>query len=73
MNSYTTVVDAQKCKMYMKNFKEFFNNQIAYANTIVLSRTQMMEEKALEAVVHELKHVNEQAQCDYNSMGRIKR
>ena len=61
MNSYTTVVDAQKCKMYMKNFKEFFNNQIAYANTIVLSRTQMMEEKALEAVVHELKHVNEQA------------
>lgn len=61
MNSYTTVVDAQKCKMYMKNFKEFFNNQIAYANTIVLSCTQMMEEKALEAVVHELKHVNEQA------------
>ena len=61
MNSYTTVVDAQKCKMYMKNFKEFFNNQIAYANTIVLSRTQMMEEKALEAVVHELKHVNEHA------------
>ena len=61
MNSYTTVVDAQKCKMYMKNFKEFFNNQIAYANTIVLSRTQLMEEKALEAVVHELKHVNEHA------------
>lgn len=61
MNSYTTVVDAQKCKMYMKNFKEFFNNQIAYANTIVLSRTQLMEEKALEAVVHGLKHVNEHA------------
>ena len=61
LNSFTTIVDVTKCKMYMKNFGEFFNNQIAYANTIVLSRTQMMEEKALEAVVHELKHVNEQA------------
>lgn len=44
MNSFTTVADAQKCRMYMKNFGEFFNNQIEYANTIILSRTQNLSE-----------------------------
>ena len=39
LNSFTTVVDAKKCKMYAKNFGEFFNNQIAYAGAIVLSHT----------------------------------
>lgn len=61
LNSYTTVVDAQKCHMYMKNFKEFFNNQIEFATTIILSRTQNLKEEKLEAVVHEIKHHNEDA------------
>lgn len=61
MNSFTTVADAQKCKMYMKNFGEFFNNQIANANTIVLSRTQNLKEEKLHDVVHELRHHNAQA------------
>ena len=42
LNSFVTVADAGKCKMYMKNFGEFYNNQIEYANTIILSRTQNM-------------------------------
>lgn len=61
LNSFTTVADAQKCKMYMKNFGEFFNNQIEYANTIILSRTQFVSEEKLEAVVHDIKHHNAQA------------
>ena len=61
LNSFTTVADAQKCKMYMKNFGEFFNNQIEYAGTIILSRTQNLSEEKLDAVVHELKHHNETA------------
>ena len=39
LNSYTTVVDAKKCKMYMRNFGEFFNNQVEYAGAIIMSRT----------------------------------
>ena len=61
LNSFTTVADAQKCKMYMKNFGEFFNNQVEYAGTIILSRTQNLTEDKLEAVVHELRHHNENA------------
>ena len=45
LNSFVTVADAGKCKMYMKNFGEFFNNQIEYANTIILSRTQNQKEE----------------------------
>ena len=41
LNSAVTIVDASKCRMYMKNFGEFFNNQIAYAGTIVLTRTDI--------------------------------
>lgn len=61
MNSITTVVDAQKCKMYMKNFGEFFNNQIEYAKTIILSRSQNLSEENLHKVVHELKEHNSTA------------
>ena len=51
LNSSVTVVDGQKCRMYMKNFGEFFNNQVEHAGTIVLSRTQKMTEAKLEACV----------------------
>lgn len=51
LNGFTTVVDAKKCKMYMKNFGEFFNDQIENAGCIVLSHTQSVsEEKVAEAV-----------------------
>lgn len=51
LNSFVTVADATKCKMYMKNFGEFYNNQVESANTIILSRTQgMKEEKPAQAV-----------------------
>lgn len=53
LNSFTTIVDVTKCKMYMKNFGEFFSNQIEYAGTIILSRTdteKATEEKIVTAV-----------------------
>ena len=46
-----TIVDGKKAKMYLKNFGEFFKNQVAYANTIVVSRTQMMEDHSIEECV----------------------
>ena len=61
INSFTAVVDAQKCKMYMKNFGEFFNNQIENANTIILSRTQKLSQEKLEEVVGLIREHNENA------------
>ena len=61
LNSYTAVVDAKKCKMYMKNFGEFFNNQIEFAKTIVLSRTQMLSEDKLEKTLELLRGLNDKA------------
>ena len=45
LNSYTTVVDAKKCKMYMRNFGEFFDNQVEYAGAIIMSRTDIIDER----------------------------
>ena len=61
LNSSVTVVDGQKCRMYMKNFGEFFNNQVEHAGTIVLSRTQKMTEAKLEACVAMLREKNRTA------------
>lgn len=61
LDSFVTVADAVKCKMYMKNFGEFFNNQIESANTIILSRTQNMPQDKLETIVGLLKEHNAQA------------
>jgi len=61
MNSFTTVADANKCKMYMKNFGEFFNNQIEHAGCIVLSRTDGMGEEKLAAIVALLREHNTDA------------
>ena len=58
INSATTVVDVQKCKMYMKNFGEFFNNQVESAGTIVLSRTQNVDEKKISDTVALLREHN---------------
>ncbi|MCD8250168.1 MAG: GTP-binding protein [Lachnospiraceae bacterium] len=61
INSSVTVVDGLKCRMYMKNFGEFFNNQVEYAGTIVISRTQKMSEEKLAACVAMLREKNEKA------------
>ena len=61
LNGFTTVADANKCKLYMKNFGEFFNDQIENASCIVLSRTTGMTEKKLEDVVALLRGHNETA------------
>ncbi len=61
IDSSIVVVDGKKCKMYMKNFGEFFNNQIEHAGTIVLSRTQSMTDEKLEACVELLREHNAKA------------
>ena len=58
LNSYTTVVDAKKCKMYMKNFGEFFNNQVENASAIILSRTEGIRPEKLDAAVALLREKN---------------
>ncbi len=61
LNSFSTVVDSQKAKVYIKNFGEFFNNQVESAKTIVLSRTQNLTDAKLEEVVALLKEHNPNA------------
>ncbi len=61
LNSLVAVVDAIKCKMFMKNFGEFFNNQIESAKTIVLSRTDKLSDEKLEDCVKSIKEHNDQA------------
>ncbi len=61
LNSFVTVVDATKAKIYMKNFGEFFNNQVEHASAILLSRTQKMDEGKLNAAVHLLREKNPKA------------
>ena len=58
LNSFTTVVDAGKCRMYMKNFGEFFNNQVEHAGTIILSHTDGMDEGKLATAVEMLREHN---------------
>ena len=61
LNGFTTVADATKIKMYMKNFGEFYNNQIEHASTIILSRTQGMNEEKLAAAVALIREHNDKA------------
>ena len=61
LDSYTTVADVSKVKIYMKNFGEFFNNQIESANTIVLSRTQTASQDKIEKAVAMIREKNEHA------------
>ena len=61
LNSYTTVVDAKKCKMYMRNFGEFFNNQVEYAGAIIMSRTDIVDEDKAMASMELLRGINSRA------------
>ncbi len=61
LNTYTTVVDASKIKMYMKNFGEFYKNQVETAKTIILSRSQKLSEDKLAEAVAMIRQLNEHA------------
>ena len=61
LSSAVAVVDASKCKMYMKNFGEFFSNQIAHAGTIILSRTGSVSEEKLNTCISLIREHNEKA------------
>ncbi len=61
LNSLVAVVNAQKCKVFMKNFGEFFNNQIEYAKTIILSRAQLVKEEKLNEAVALIREKNDKA------------
>ncbi len=71
LNSFTTVVDAKKCKMYMKNFGEFFNNQVEHASAIVLSHTGDLSDEKLGDCVKMLREHNSKAELittDWDSL-----
>ena len=71
LNAFCTVVDAGKCKMYMKNFGEFFNDQVENASCIVLSHTSKLSEEKLSAAVALLKEKNAKARmvtADWNGL-----
>ncbi|MCC8076187.1 MAG: GTP-binding protein [Clostridiales bacterium] len=61
LGSAVTVVNAKKCKMYMKNFGEFFNDQVEHAGTVILSRTQDMSEAKLQEVIDLIRTKNPRA------------
>ena len=61
LNGFVTVADATKCKMYIKNFGEFYLNQIEYASTIVLSRTQNLSQEKLDAALTLIREHNSKA------------
>lgn len=61
INSTATVVDASKCKMYMKNYGEFYNNQIEYAGTVILSRTQNISAEKLDKCLKMIREKNQEA------------
>ena len=61
LNGFTTIVDAKKAKIYMKNFGEFFNNQVEHASSIILSHTKGMDEDKLAQVVALLREHNPHA------------
>ena len=71
LNSFTTIVDVTKCKMYMKNFGEFFNNQIESAGTIVLSRTDVADADKVAKAVELIREKNPKAAVVTTPIGRL--
>lgn len=61
LNSYTTVADVTKCKIYLKNFGEFYKNQLEYAGAIILSRTDKVSPEKAEKCLELIRTVNEKA------------
>ena len=71
LNSAVTIVDAAKCKMYMKNFGEFFNNQIENAGTIVLSRTDITDPAKIQKDVEQIREKNPKAAVVTTPLGEL--
>jgi len=71
LNSYTTVVDAKKCKMYMRNFGEFFDNQVQYAGAIIMSRTDIVDEKKAMESMELLRSIDEKAAIITTSIEKL--
>ena len=71
LNSAVTVVDVNKCRMYMKNFGEFFNNQIENAGTIILSRTDIAGADKVKAAVAMLREHNADANIVTTPCGQL--
>ena len=61
LNAFTTVIDACKCKMYMKNFSEFYQNQIEFASSVILSRTDGIKQEKLDEAVEIIRSLNKDA------------
>ncbi|XVG96178.1 CobW family GTP-binding protein [Eubacteriales bacterium KG127] len=61
LNSFTTIVDGRRCKMYIKNFGEFYNNQVSKAKTVVFSHTQDMSDDEIDDAVSTIKNLNPKA------------
>ncbi len=61
LNAFTTVIDASKCKMYMKNFEEFYRNQIEFASSVILSRTDGIKPEKLDEAVQIIRSLNKDA------------
>ena len=71
LNSAVTIVDAAKCKMYMKNFGEFFNNQVENAGTIVLSRTDITDASKIQKDVEMIREKNANAVIITTPLGQL--
>lgn len=71
LNSYTTVVDAKKCKMYMRNFGEFFNNQVEYAGAVIMSRTDIVDEAKAQEAMNMLREINKKAAIITTPIARL--
>lgn len=65
LNGFTTVVDAGKAKIYMKNFGEFFNNQVEHASSIILSHTSKLSDEKLQQVTEMLRE-HQSSRCNDN-------
>ncbi len=71
LNSYTTVADVNKCKMYLKNFGEFYRNQVEAAGTLILSRTDTAKPEKIEETVELLREINEKAPIITTPVSRL--
>ena len=71
LNSFTTVVDATKCRIYRKNFGEFFSNQIEYAGAVILSRTDKAKPEKIEESVSLLRELNDKAPFITTPIGQL--
>lgn len=72
LNSAVTIVNVKKCMLYAKNFGEFFLNQVQYADTVVLSRTDICEQDTIDAVVNYIRSVNEKAEIVTTPISSLK-